>query len=97
MRNTNRRYDLGFRVAIKVPTFQFTLARLLGAIGLLSAALSLFSRSGNDDTGFFICIGLIAMGSAVGQLFGKPIKGALIVVSIFVATVCLTCLLAALI
>jgi hypothetical protein len=84
MTHLNRRGDVAFRTAFKRRPVQFTLARLLGAIALLSVAMSLFIHAPEDDTGFFILTGLIAVGSAIGQLYGYPIKGGLLVIGFYV-------------
>jgi len=76
---------------MEVPRFRFTCRRLILSLGWLAVAAALFfdSMRSNPGLGAFGLYGaIVAFGAGTGQIFGRPIIGAVIAVLMFIATIC---------
>lgn len=69
--------------------FQFNLKRLLGSVSLFAVAAWLFTVGGDDPRNAASLLAAVALGSAVGELFGRPFFGALVVIGFGAITLCL--------
>lgn len=70
--------------------FQFNLKRLLGSVSLFAVAAWLLTiRDDDGPRNATSLLAAVALGSAAGELFGRPFFGALVVIGFGAITLCL--------